>query len=305
MQVQDDILRISSDNLTDSIYDIKNAFEESSICRVRKIFAACCNDDPAEHALTSEPNKKVFYIWVEWTNTNASHMFTARLTHQGAHPLFKLDRRWGQPIVTERDEYGNPSEHAHWVVRYSSRFLVQEDEMYYLGLRSNEEVWQTYLADGETEEDTDDEEEDENDDKKDDEQEPEDDEEPEEPEDDEEPEEPEEPLLHLETPLQIPELKHNSPIPVPTPEPAKPLSIFMPVIEEQPSVEENDAFFRENFNIVETDNDAGCENTNKLTKFQLEQLCRGEYIYNENFDTNFESDLTITFPDGPTFDISK
>jgi len=171
MQVDNDILRISSDNLSDSIYDIKNAFEESSICRVRKIFAACCNDDPAEHALNSEPNKKVFYIWVEWTNTNVSHMFTARLTHQGAHALFKLDRRWGQPIVTERDEYGNPSEHAHWVVRRSSRFLVQEDEMYYLGLRSNEEVWQTYLAEGESVEDTDDEEEDENDDKKDDEQE--------------------------------------------------------------------------------------------------------------------------------------
>ena len=293
MQVQDDILRISSDNLSDSIYDIKNAFEESSICRVRKIFAACCNDDPAEHALNSEPNKKVFYIWVEWTNTNASHMFTARLTHQGAHALFKLDRRWGQPIVTERDEYGNPSEHAHWVVRRSSRFLVQEDEMYYLGLRTNEEIWQTYLAEGETEEDTDnEEEEDENDDKK-------DDEEPE------EPEEPEELVLQLENPLSIPELKHNSPILVPTPEPAKPLSLFMPANEEQPSVEENDAFFRENFNIVETENDTGCENTNKLTKFQLEQLCRGEYIYNENFDTNFESDLTITFPDGPTFDISK
>ena len=294
MQVDNDILRISSDNLSDSIYDIKNAFEESSICRVRKIFAACCNDDPAEYALNSEPNKKVFYIWVEWTNTNASCMFTARLTHQGAHALFKLDRRWGQPIVTERDEYGNPSEHAHWVVRRSSRVLVQEDEMYYLGLRSNEEVWQTYLADGETEEDTDDEEEeDENDDKKDDEEEPEDE------------QEPEEPLLQLETPLQIPVLNHNSPIPAPTPEPAKPLSLFMPANEEQPSVEENDAFFRENFNIVETENDTGCENTNKLSKFQLEQLCRGEYIYNENFDTNFESDLTITFPDGQTFDISK
>jgi hypothetical protein len=299
MQVQDDILRISSDNLTDSIYDIKNAFEESSICRVRKIFAACCNDDPAEHALTSEPNKKVFYIWVEWTNTNMSHMFTARLTHQGEHALFKQDR-WGQPIVTERDEYGNATEHAHWIVRRSSRFMVLEDENYYLGDRENEEIWQTYLAEGESVEDTDDEEEpeeDENDDKKDDEEEPQ---EPEEPEP-----EPQEPPLHLENPLSIPVLNHNSPIPVPTPEPAKPLSLFMPVNEEQPSAEENDAFFRENFNIVETVNDTGCENTNKLTKFQLEQLCRGEYIYQENFDANFDSDLTITFPDGPTFDILK
>ena len=155
--MKDDILCIRSDNLTDSLYDIKNALEEPTICRVRKIFAACCNDDPNEHALNSKPNKKVFYIWVEWTNTNASHMFTARLTHQGQHALFKQDR-WGQPIVTERDEYGNPSEHAHWVVMRSSRFMVQEEETYYLGDRENEEVWQTYLAEGESAEDTDDEE---------------------------------------------------------------------------------------------------------------------------------------------------
>jgi hypothetical protein len=37
--------------------------------------------------------------------------------------------------------------------------MMQEDEMYYLGLRTNEEVWQTYLAEGETNEDTDEEEE--------------------------------------------------------------------------------------------------------------------------------------------------
>jgi len=164
MQYQDDILHIRSNNLSDSIYDIKNALEESSICRVRKIFATCCNDEPDEHPTRSKPNKKIFYIWVEWTNTNASHMFTARLTHQGEHALFKQDK-WGQPIVTERDEYGNPTEHAHWVVRRSSRFLVQEDEAYYLGDRNNEETWQTYLAEGESVEDTDNEkEEDENDD---------------------------------------------------------------------------------------------------------------------------------------------
>jgi len=163
MQYQDDILCIRSDNLSDSIYDIKNALQESSICRVRKIFAAKCNDDPEEHAVNSKPNRKVFYIWVEWTNTNMSHMFTARLKHQGEHALFKQDG-WGQPIVTERDEYGNPTEHAHWVVRRSSRFLVQEDEAYYLGDRNNEEIWETYLAEGDTAEDTDDEEEEENDD---------------------------------------------------------------------------------------------------------------------------------------------
>ena len=292
MQFHDDILRISSDNLSDSIYDIKNAFEESSICRVRKIFAACCNDDPAEHALNSEPNKKVFYIWVEWTNTNASHMFTARLTHQGAHALFKLDRRWGQPIVTERDEYGNPSEHAHWVVRRSSRFLVQEDEMYYLGLRSNEEVWQTYLADGETEEDTDDEEEDENDDKKDDEEEP-------------EPEEPEEPLLQLETPLQIPELKHNSPLAVKTPAP-KTLSLFMPTNEEdpnpeEPTPEESDAFIRENFVLADPDA-LFKKSPDSLTPYELNDLSKG-IIDNNIEDSVFKK--TIVFPDGTIIDIAK
>jgi hypothetical protein len=162
MQVDDDILCIRSDNLTDSIYDIKKALEESSICRVRKIFAACYNDDPDEHATKSKPNKKVFYIWVKWNNTNASCMFTARLTHQGEHPLFKLDR-WDQPIVLKRDEYGNAVEHAHWNVRRSSRFMVLEDESYYLGDRENKDRWQTYLAEGESAEDTDDEQEQEQD----------------------------------------------------------------------------------------------------------------------------------------------
>ena len=285
MQVDDDILRISSNNLSDSIYDIKTALEESAICRVRKIFAACCNDDPEEHALNSKPNKKVFYIWVEWTNTNASHMFTARLTHQGAHALFKLDRRWGQPIVTERDEYGNPSEHAHWVVRRSSRFLVQEDEMYYLGLRSNEEVWQTYLADGETEEDTDDEEEAQ---------------EPEEQEQEPEPEEPEEPLLQLESPPQIPELKHNSPVAVKTPAP-KTLSLFMPSNPEEPNPEENDAFIRENFALADPDA-LFKKSANTLSAQELNDLSKG--ILDNNIE-DFVFNTTITFPDGTIIDTAK
>jgi hypothetical protein len=289
MQVDDDILRISSDNLSDSIYDIKNAFEESSICRVRKIFAACCNDDPAEHALASEPNKKVFYIWVEWTNTNASCMFTARLTHQGAHALFKLDRRWGQPIVTERDEYGNPPEHAHWVVRRSSRFLVQEDEMYYLGLRTNEEIWQTYLAEGETEEDTDnEEEEDENDDKKDD----------EEPEDEEEEDiqaqelEQHESTLSLEEVIPIGELKRSSPIHLGD---NSQLSLLMPV------EEDNDAEIRELFNVIESD---GEKNESALSKFQLEQLARGHLQNTEDVGPDLFTSNTITFPNGQTIDIN-
>lgn len=292
MQVDNDILRISSDNLSDSIYDIKNALEEPTICRVRKIFATCCNDNPDEHPTRSKPNKKIFYIWVEWTNTNMSHMFTARLTHQGEHALFKQDR-WGQPIVTERDEYGNATEHAHWIVRRSSRFMVLEDENYYLGDRENEEIWETYLAEGESVEDTDDEEEPQ--------------EEPQEEPEDEEPEEPEqeESVLHLEHPTPIPVLNHNSPIPVPTPEPPKPLSLFIPSKPKETTAEENDAFFRENFNMIETCNDTGCENTNKLTNFQLEQLCRGEYLYKEILDTNFNTDLTITFPDGTIIDIQK
>ena len=279
MQVDNDILLIRSDNLSDSIYDIKNALEESSICRVRKIFSACCNDDPEEHALNSKPNKKVFYIWVEWTNTNASCMFTARLTHQGAHALFKLDRRWGQPIVTERDEYGNPSEHAHWVVRRSSRFMVQEEEHYYLGDRDNEEIWQTYLAEGESEEDTDDEQE--------------------------EPEA-EEPLLQLESPLQIPELKHNSPVAVKTPAP-KTLSLFMPSNEEElkqepePPATENDAFIRENFVLA----DPGAlfkKSPDSLSAEELNDLSKG--IINNNIE-DFIFKKIINFPGGTIIDIKK
>jgi len=161
-QNMSDVIIIRNGAITDSIFDVKIALEESTICRrVRKIFAARCNDDPDEHPINSNPNKKVFYIWVEWGTTNASHMFTASLRHHREEAiLFKLDL-YSQPIVTDRDEFGNATERAHWIVRPSSRFMMQEDEMYYLGLRTNEEVWQMYLAEGETAEDTDEEEEEE------------------------------------------------------------------------------------------------------------------------------------------------
>jgi hypothetical protein len=263
MQVQDDILIIRSDNLTDSIYDIKNAFEESSICRVRKIFAACCNDDPAEHALNSKPNKKFFYIWVEWTNTNASHMFTARLTHQGEHALFKQDR-WGQPIVTERDEYGNPTEHAHWIVRRSSRFAVLEVEHYYLGDRENEEIWQTYLAEGESVEDTDDEEEeeDENDDKK----------------DDEEPEEQQEAGTYMFPPM--PQLKRANAVTAEEIHADQILSLEVPWVDVEDEEEcelprNNEAELKKIFNFHESALVFPEPSADALTRKELGQLSRG------------------------------
>jgi len=220
-------------------------------------------------------------------------MFTARLTHQGEHALFKQDR-WGQPIVTERDEYGNATEHAHWIVRRSSRSIVQDDEELYIGVHreEDEEVWQTYLAEGESVEDTDNEEEpeeDENDDKKDDEEEPEDEEE--EYIQDQELEQ-HESTLSLEEVIPIGELKRSSPIHLGD---NSQLSLLMPV------EEDNDAEIRELFNVIESD---GEKNESALSKFQLEQLARGHLQNTEDVVPDLFTSNTITFPNGQTIDIN-
>ena len=104
------------------------------------------------------------------------------------------------------------------------------------------------------------------------------------------------PYLQLENPLQIPELNHNSPIAVPTP---KPLSLFMPSIEEQSISMENDKFINKYFVISNLDalsinhpESLGIEKLNKLNKGFL-----GKNI--EEFKIN----KTITFPDGTIIDI--
>ena len=104
------------------------------------------------------------------------------------------------------------------------------------------------------------------------------------------------PSLQLENPLQIPELNHNSPIAVPTP---KPLSLFMPSIEEQSISMENDKFINKYFVISNLDalsinhpESLGIEKLNKLNKGFL-----GKNI--EEFKIN----KTITFPDGTIIDI--
>jgi hypothetical protein len=145
------VISISDCSITDSLYNIKNALEDPTICTVRKMFSVRCSNG------NNEPEKKRVYIWVKWTNTNAAWMFTARLNHHCEEPLFKLDR-WDQPIVTKRDEYGNPTEHAHWIVRPSSRENFKLDEEHF-GSRDNEEIWTRYLAPGETADDTDNEQE--------------------------------------------------------------------------------------------------------------------------------------------------
>jgi len=278
------VIYIRNCSIKDSIYDIQKALEESSIARVRKIFAAKmpeeCND---------EPTKQIFYICVEWINTNASCMFTARLNHHGEEALFKLDR-WDQPIVTERDEYGNPTRHEHWVVRLSSRQMIKDDERF-LGDRTNEKKWQTYLAPGESAEDTDDEEE-------------------EETEKLQEEEEEEAPILTLQPILlEIPELKHNSPNSQLTPEPPrKTLSLLMPepneedVEIEKVNQEANDAFMRENFNIVsEVDMSEYAECA--LSKEELKKLSRGENVnidneYYDKISNDYSNVKKITFPNG-------
>jgi hypothetical protein len=286
------VIYIRNCSIKDSIYDIQKALEESSIARVRKIFAAKmpeeCND---------EPTKQIFYIWVEWINTNASCMFTARLNHHGEEALFKLDG-WGQPIVTERDEYGNPTRHAHWVVRLSSRQMVKDAERF-LGDRTNEKKWQRYLSPAESVEDTDDEEEEETGKLH------------------EEVEE-EAHVLTLQPVvlLEIPELKHNSPNSQLTPEPPrKTLSLLMPepneedVEIEKVNQEANDAFMRENFNIVgEVNMSEYAEYA--LSKEELKKLSRGENVnidneYYDKISNDYSTVKKITFPNGYSISIKN
>ena len=294
---KNDIIVINC-SLTDSIYNIRKALEASSICRVRKIFATNlreeCND---------EPIKKIVYVWVEWDKTNAAWMFTARLMNHREEALFKLDR-WDQPIVTERDEYGNPIRHDHWVVRPCSRVIVQDNERCYPNKRENKEKWETYLAQGESAEDTDEEEESET-----------------VLEEDEVVEgEKEEQVLSLEPVLEIPILNHNSPIPQLTPEPPrKTLTLFMPQPEaelddpeaEQAKQLENDTFMRENFNIVGEINLGECDSS-ALSKEELKKLSRGENVNlldkkycNNLYNECDNSEKKITFPNGFEFNIKN
>jgi hypothetical protein len=274
--MKEDVISISDCDLTDSIYNIKNALEEPTICRVRKIFAIRYNSEPGEHPTRTKPTKKCFYIWVEWDNTNASCIFSARLRHRGEKALFKLDR-WDQLIVTKSDQYGNPTEHAHWIAKPSSRDALKNAESYY-GSRDNEEIWTRYLAPGESAQDTDDEE-DKNEGVE------------------EEREEGEQ--LHLINPLPFPELNHNSPILVPTPEP-KHLSLFIPVADAYASTTENDDFIRENFVVIEPEMFYE-KSPHALSCEQLKKLCKGQL----DNDVYVFKTTTITFPDGNSFDICK
>lgn len=180
-------------------------------------------------------------------------MFTA-MPHQGQFALIKLDRRRTLSTVTERDEYGNSTEHAYRVVGPSSRLMIQQEETYYLGDRNNEEILQTYLAEGETAEDTDNE-------------------------DYEQPkvqEQESEKQLQLIEPLDIPELRHNSPIPARTPD-THTLPLLMPKLQEKTilSKTENDDFIREHFNFIpETINKN--ETTQRETERKLNLLSKGE-----------------------------
>jgi hypothetical protein len=136
------VISICDCSITDSIFNIKKSLEEPTICRVRKIFAV-----PYCEQGENKPIKKRVYAWVEWGITNAACMFTARLNHHGEEVLFKLDN-WDQPIVTAIDEYGNPTQHAHWVVNPVSKEKIWEDELYF-GSRDSEN-WEKYLAPGES-----------------------------------------------------------------------------------------------------------------------------------------------------------
>ena len=272
------VICIRSCPIKDSIYDIKVALEVGAICRVRKIFAAKwpeeCND---------EPTKKVVYIWVEWSNTNASCMFTARLNHHGEEALFKLDG-WEQPIVTERDKYGNPTCHAHWVVRPSSGERCAEDELYF-GSRENDKKWEKYLASGESVYDKEEVEE-----------------------KVEEKFENKNEVFTLQPVLTMPVLQHNSPVVTVTPKHKQQvLSLFMPVEEEETDASsqvEEDAFIRENFNLKsESVLGEKIEQKQFYTKNELKNLARGEYEVCHDF--LYEKVDKITFPNGNTIELKK
>ena len=147
--MSENVITICDCPIKDSIFNIKKSLEESTICRVRKIFAV-----PYCEQGKNEPTKKRVYVWVEWGDTNAAWIFTARLNHHREEALFKLDN-WDQPIVTARDEYGNPTQHAHWVVLPASKEKVWEDELYFRSRDSDN--WEKYLAQGESVYDTDEE----------------------------------------------------------------------------------------------------------------------------------------------------
>ena len=235
--------------IQDSIFNIKHSLEHHSICQVRKIFATKYWDSG-----NNEPSKKLVYIWVEWRNTNASGIFTTRLNHHGEASLFKLDR-WDKPICTNIDDSGNEIAHENWTVTITSRENFIEDEIKF-GTRDDEEIWQIYLAPGESFEDPDEEQED------------------------------EQQILTLRPVLEIPKLKRNSKI-LPTVEACNNptvLSLFMTEeVEEEMEIlnkEENDAFIRENLNIVETQMDWSEYKKYALSKEELKKLSKGEINYN-------------------------
>jgi hypothetical protein len=118
----------------------------------------------------------------------------------------------------------------------------------------------------------------------------------------------EEEQLQLVNPLPIPELNHNSPILVKTPEP-KTLSLIMPTIEHRCPIkekEENDAFIRENFNIIEPGPDDVYDKfSNALSDKQLDSLRRGENMCEAaSLDEIFNIKKIITFPDGKIIDLN-
>jgi hypothetical protein len=137
-----------------------------------------------------------------------------------------------------------------------------------------------------------------------------DDEEEEETEKLQEEEEEEAPILTLQPILlEIPELKHNSPNSQLTPEPPrKTLSLLMPEPDEEDveiekvNQEANDAFMRENFNIVsEVDISEYAECA--LSKEELKKLSRGENVnidneYYDKISNDYSNVKKITFPNG-------
>jgi hypothetical protein len=105
--------------------------------------------------------------------------------------------------------------------------------------------------------------------------------------------------LQLIEPVSPPKLVHNSPVSSETPK-SQVLSLFMPVDDEEEEdtpekQQENDAFIRENFNVIEPlPSNFDNKSPNSLSLKELKQLSKGEYA--STIQTNAVK--KIVFPNG-------
>lgn len=149
--MSNDILCLSNDilcincPLVDSYMAIINSLESQRICRVRKIYSMVKKEDD------DNPTSKIVFLWVEWNTTQNASDIMSSLMHNLSAKLFKLNK-WGQPICTKRDEFGDAILYEKWILELSSREVFKQYEKEF-GSRNDENIWTKYLAANETDND--------------------------------------------------------------------------------------------------------------------------------------------------------